>query len=254
MNLYEKFTSWQKGQLNKKSGVYKIVNVIDGKIYVGESKNIERRFIDHIYKLLKKEHVNNHLQNAVNLYGLENFRFEVLEFCDSIETKRVEHHWVIRLQSFEKDKGYNIKPTDPEKVNLRKIETSLKIYQTKKKNAEIKGYWLSPETIQKIQQSRKGYRHSEETKAKIGFKSLGRKIPKSDNWKRMMSEKAMSENWGGQKKPILQISKTGELIKEWKSITEASESGFSMTAIIEVCKGKKSRKTHKGYVWKYKNL
>lgn len=54
------------------------------------------------------------------------------------------------------------------------------------------------------------------------------------------------------KKPILQYSKTGEFIREWKSVTDLNlETGIDMGHVTACCRGK--RKTAGGYCWKYKN-
>lgn len=254
MNILEKYTKFKKGDLYGKSGVYVITNTNNKKIYIGETTNLESRFIEHLRRLLSKKHVNEHLQNAVNLYSIESFGFDVLEFCDSIDTKKREHYWVTHLRALDKTKGYNIKPTDPNKVNLRSTETSKKIYETKKRKAEERGYWCSKESIEARKATRKGYTHSEETKRKIGQKSIGRKIPKSQDWKDNLSKIAKANCWGGKKKKIIQLTKSGEFVREWDSITDAANFGFSISAIVEVCKNKPSRKTHKGYVWKYKEM
>lgn len=254
MNILEKYTKFKKGDLYGKSGVYVITNTNNTKIYIGETTNLESRFIEHLRRLLSNRHVNEHLQNAVNLYGIDSFTFDILEFCDSIDTKKKEHYWVSHLHALDKTKGYNIKPTDPNKVNLRSAETSKKIYETKKRKAEERGYWHSKEAIEARKATRKGYTHSEETKTKIGKTSKGRKIPKSQEWRDNLSKIAKAKSWGGAKKPIIQLTKSGEFIKEWDSITEAANSEFSLSAIIEVCKNKPHRKTHKGYAWKYKEM
>lgn len=64
----------------KVSGIYIITNKISGKIYVGESLDIYRRWHDeHIPQLRKNCHYNKELQNDFNKYGEENFSFEILE-------------------------------------------------------------------------------------------------------------------------------------------------------------------------------
>ena len=53
------------------------------------------------------------------------------------------------------------------------------------------------------------------------------------------------------KKPILQYSKDGEFIREWKSVTDLkNETGMDITHVSSCCKGK--RKSANGYRWKYK--
>ena len=51
-------------------------------------------------------------------------------------------------------------------------------------------------------------------------------------------------------KPVLQYDKEGNLVKEWSSATQCRENGFNDCHISECCNGQ--RKTHKGYIWKYK--
>lgn len=52
-------------------------------------------------------------------------------------------------------------------------------------------------------------------------------------------------------KPVLQYDLDGNLIKEWPSAAEAGRNGFNHNHISECCRGK--LKSHKGYIWKYKN-
>lgn len=53
-------------------------------------------------------------------------------------------------------------------------------------------------------------------------------------------------------KIVLQFSKTRELIKEWSSAKEAERNGFNQGAVSACCRGE--RQTHKGYIWKYKEV
>ena len=51
-------------------------------------------------------------------------------------------------------------------------------------------------------------------------------------------------------KPVLQLSLSGELIREWESTAECGRNGFCQSAVSECCQGK--RKTHKGFRFMYK--
>lgn len=51
-------------------------------------------------------------------------------------------------------------------------------------------------------------------------------------------------------KPVLQFSKKGDLIREWSSVQECGRNGFEQSNVCNCCNGK--RKSHKGYIWKYK--
>lgn len=76
---------------NKVSGIYTITNRATGKLYIGESLDIYRRWHDeHIPQLRKNCHYNKELQNDFNKYGEENFSFDILEQYsgnDPISTK-----------------------------------------------------------------------------------------------------------------------------------------------------------------------
>ena len=91
----------------KISGIYIIQNILNEKLYVGSSVNINSRLSQHKYQLKKKIHSNQKLQNAVNKYGINNFRFSSLESVKNIDSlKDKERFWIDSLNS--RDDGYNI--------------------------------------------------------------------------------------------------------------------------------------------------
>ena len=51
-------------------------------------------------------------------------------------------------------------------------------------------------------------------------------------------------------KPVLQFDKEDNFIKEWSSTQECGRNGFHQGTVASCCRGE--RKTHKGYIWKYK--
>lgn len=64
------------------AGIYKIINKINKKYYVGSSQNIEHRWIIHRSHLNTQEHINIFLQRAWNKYGADNFEIQIIENCD----------------------------------------------------------------------------------------------------------------------------------------------------------------------------
>ena len=80
-------------------GIYKITNKINGKKYVGQSNNINRRFSEHC---LRSEIP---IDIAIQKYGKENFVFEVLEECSLDELDSKETYWIEKENSFKC--GYN---------------------------------------------------------------------------------------------------------------------------------------------------
>ena len=63
------------------SGIYEIKNKINGKMYIGQSRNINKRRSYHLWKLRSNNHFNPLLQNSFNKYGEHNFEFIILEEC-----------------------------------------------------------------------------------------------------------------------------------------------------------------------------
>ena len=51
-------------------------------------------------------------------------------------------------------------------------------------------------------------------------------------------------------KKVLQLSISGELIREWKSIADCGRNGFNQGEVCKCCRGE--RKSHKGFRWEYK--
>lgn len=64
-------------------GIYKIINKVDGKYYVGSSKNMfaipDGRWYRHMVALNKNRHHSIRLQRAWNKYGSDSFEFVVVE-------------------------------------------------------------------------------------------------------------------------------------------------------------------------------
>lgn len=91
-----------------KSGIYKIENLINGKIYVGKTLHLNKRFKEHLWELKKGNHFNEYLQNSWNKYGEENFKFCILEEVsnkDLLYEKELE--WILRLKANDSTYGYN---------------------------------------------------------------------------------------------------------------------------------------------------
>ena len=86
-------------------GIYQIRNLSDGKIYVGQSMHLDARKRRHFWELRNNRHSNKHLQSAYNLYGKENFAFEILLYCEEFELTRYEDG----IKNSNQDHCYNIR-------------------------------------------------------------------------------------------------------------------------------------------------
>lgn len=93
--------------LDKIIGVYKITNLINGKIYIGSSIDINSRWKEHVRDLNKNKHHSTHLQRSWNKNGSENFEFSILEKCNEEEILDREQYYLDTLKPFDKNNGYN---------------------------------------------------------------------------------------------------------------------------------------------------
>lgn len=89
-----------------KTGIYKLTNQLDGKVYIGQSVNIKDRWGTHIKMGLGAETPSrNKLYPAMQKDGVENFTFEILEECASGQLNEREKFYIDFYGSA--DYGYN---------------------------------------------------------------------------------------------------------------------------------------------------
>ena len=85
-------------------GIYKITNKITGECYIGQSKDIENRFKEHIH------HKKTIVGGAIHKYGAENFTFEILEECDENNIElidKLEDYYILKFKANVPGFGYN---------------------------------------------------------------------------------------------------------------------------------------------------
>ena len=109
------------------SGIYMIKNMINGKVYIGQAVNIDKRWHDHINELNGNRHNNKHLQRAWNKDGANNFIFNIVEECPKDELNDREIYYIAQYKAHNMKYGYNktyggegVKPTDEIKAKMSK--------------------------------------------------------------------------------------------------------------------------------------
>jgi len=188
---------------NVLSGVYCIRNIVNNKVYIGSSVNIDNRKKQHFNKLKKGTHLNKHLQSAFLIYGAELFEFDIVEIVNLNCLISREQYWMDCYKSWDRNYGYNIQPkanrtehSDETKAlisasglkrfanpvareRMRKISISLGLKPPSRKNCKMsdeakkkigiasKGRIVTKETRQKISNTLKGHTMSEERRKKI---------------------------------------------------------------------------------------
>lgn len=163
-----------------KSGVYRILNLKNGKYYIGSSVNINARFRLHRSNLDLNKHENKHLQNSWNKHGKAYFRFDVLLYCSPRDLLFYEQRVLDVFYNYGNSNGYNICRIASNSLGtIRSNESKAKMRKAAKRRMENK------ETRDKISKSlignlpwNKGKKgcYSEETIKKIS-NSLKGNIP-----------------------------------------------------------------------------
>lgn len=199
--------------------VYKIVNEINGKIYIGKTIwSLKKRWIKHMYHVRKG--TNRYLYDAISCYGVENFKIETIEECYSLgQLNEQEKFWIKKCDTMNKENGYNMTdggtggklPDDIiEKIAEKKRGVPLTEQHKKKISIALKGKGqgipLTEKTRKKISNTMKrfgirpplnimpgkdhpmfGKHHTEEAKKKISQARTGKTT--SDKQKEIAREK-----------------------------------------------------------------
>jgi|688.fasta_scaffold418842_2 group I intron endonuclease len=184
------------------SGIYKILNKVNNKFYVGSSINIKNRWVKHKALLRKNKHENEHLQHAWNLYGEDAFEFIVMiEVEEIFLLKSIEENIIQETKSFDRQFGYN-KTKYTECPNRGR-----KMNEEQKKHLSIlnTGRKMDEEVKKKISESLKGRVFTDETLKKMSDAKKGKIIPhkeKLDNSKRTKQFREKLSNFAKTRKGI----------------------------------------------------
>jgi len=151
--------------------IYRIVNQINGKVYIGFTSKKEDRYNSHQKQSKQSKHSKKILYCAVKKYGWENFKFDIIyqsleyEYCLTV----MEPFFINEYDSF--NRGYNMTEGGEGRVGFKHSEeTKYKI------GSRTRGINLPKEHKLKISKSHIGIKPSTETREKMS------KNRKGKNW------------------------------------------------------------------------
>lgn len=202
--------------------IYKIINRVNGKYYIGQTNNLEKRWKGHLQYAENESGFLIH--SAIRKHGSENFEFEMIEACEDEDANELEKKWILHYESF--DKGYNL--TSGGDSEFKRSELTIQRMSESKRGHEVseetrkkigdanRGRVMSKEAREKMSRSRKGHEVSEETREKIREKHVGKNV--SDETRKRISEAKV-----GKKQDPETIRKIAEKIKGKKLSEEAKK-------------------------------
>lgn len=154
---YQEILSSDKA--NSKNVIYKFTNLINGKVYIGQTrKRLRDRLADHIWQMK-----NNpcYFHKALNKYGITNFDIDILEECENvIDLNGLEIYWIDFYGSTDRNKGYNLTKGGSGKnlyINRKQYSYADSKETRLKKSISAKQKWKDEEYRKRYKESRKEY-------------------------------------------------------------------------------------------------
>ena len=157
------------------SGIYCIRNIHDGKRYVGQAANIEKRKQQHFSALAKGKHHCVYLQRSFTVHGESAFVHEILEIVTDGITSR-EQYW---MDHFRASSGtYNTAPAAGSPLGIKRSA-----YSVEKMAASKRGKKLSEETKQKMRDTHAKMKEFHHARAKSQWSDEAKRLAKSAQMK-----------------------------------------------------------------------
>ena len=154
-----------------KAVVYRLVNNLNGKTYVGSSVNLTVR----LYKYYSLKHLmlnKTPIHNALIKYGHNKFSLEILEYCEEGENPVLREQYYLELLNPE----YNVLESAGSSLGFKHKKETLEWFKNSRKVSEetrenlslaASGRILTEETRKKISEARKDIKVSACTRAKM---------------------------------------------------------------------------------------
>ena len=224
--------------------IYVRPNLINGKKYVGQAKDLEVRQCD--WMCLSQPYAGTLINRAREKYGIDAFGFEILKECNDDELDYWEKYYIKELNT-KAPYGYNLTDGGDGCKGYHHTEEAKKKMSEKRKgeNNGFYGKHHLEETKEKNRQAHLGKKHSKEAIRKTTEKNKGKKRPpRSEEWKNKLSEtlkgrtpwnKGKTNIYSEESKRKMSESQKGEkhwnygkhLSEEWKiKIGEANKGKY----------------------------
>lgn len=135
-------------------GIYMLINDINKKKYIGQSKRLMERLGEHyrsaqpeIYRYKSERDSNSSIHLAMKKYGITNFSFKIIEICNENELDDRERYWIKYYDTYKS--GYN-ETLGGQKSFSNKGENHSQAKLTKKDVNNIKTYLRNNKKLAEI--------------------------------------------------------------------------------------------------------
>ena len=232
--------------------IYRILNKITKKCYIGETKckDVARRWRQHKQTIERDIGCCPALRDAVNKYGIENFEFAVLIICFDEDRFACETEYIHKYNSVVPN-GYNItKGGEGGGFQGKKHTEEVK---NKIKNTLKQKYIDNPALRKQLSERNKILLNTPEVKEKMKVKHNNViRSSTTDEVKRKISEGLKKYHNENKIKPIKikQYDNNNSLLNEYTSISEASKESYVTRKAISLYLREKT-KIAGGFIWKY---
>lgn len=245
--------------------IYKITSP-SGKVYIGQTINVRRRFLDYCSKGAHKQPV---LARSIKKYGWNLHAFEIIhELPKDVSQETLNQYECLYMEIYRhcgvkllnaKEGGSNGRNSDE---SIKKANDKWKEWYKRnpidgkkwisKSVAVRKGVLLSKEHRAKLSTSQKGKVFSDDHKKNLSLATKGKKKEYSEEFKETKRRHIL--NYAGKNKiEISQYTISGEFIRDWDSGTSAAKQlGVSRKGIERCLKKQRGGKTFGGFTWRYK--
>ena len=151
--------------ITKKSGIYKILNNITGKYYIGSSQNMYKRCIHHRARLRLGKHSNKYLQSAWNKHGESAFTYHTVEFVE-INSLLLKEQCYLEECKNNKDTNYNLAYDAYAPTRGMRHTDEMKLKLSKLKKGKVP-YKATEQSRSRLSKTLKGRKKSDECKLKM---------------------------------------------------------------------------------------
>lgn len=244
--------------------VYLIVCLVTGRIYVGSTRHFGRRYSSYRCDIRRRTR-NTVIIRAMVKYGLEQFRFVILESATMTVLREREQYWLDALCPFG-DRGYNTEPRAavsthtyrrPGEIRQMRRMSGLQYGEATRQRSSKPVCQIDPKTLKVVHQHASATAAAKIVGRKIGaIAAAVRKRQKAAGWYWCYQSvydavgftPSTPLGWFRSIRPVQQLDDMGTVLRTWDSCSEAAAAIGTSVGVLSNARRKGFR--CRGYRWR----